>query len=154
MAAFQKTGDWKKIERMLSGLGDRFKSQVKKATDKNGKLLEGAIVKRIEDQKMSGPELSPAYLAAKVRQGYSEKKLIRTGTLMGNIRYQSVNWDQGVVTVLRREPKHGYDIGWIMEFGSRDGRVPPRPFVRPSLQECAPKMVTNYEDAVERAFKK
>lgn len=152
MARNGKFGDWAKVELMFAGAGRRFKKNVGRATGRNGRLLKGAIVSRIEDQKFSLP-LSPRYLAWKLKHGYSENILVLTGTLMSNIQFEQESWVGGVVTVTRHEPNKNYDIGWIMEHGSRDGRVPARPFVAPGLEDARRPMVRNYEWAVEETFR-
>lgn len=151
MSGNGKTGDWAGFERMLSGIGESFKREVQKATNENGRILEKAIVGRIENQQ-GLKALSPLYLAQKIRKGLSEQILIATATLMQNIRYKRIAWNEGMVSVNRKEAKHGYDLGWIHEYGSRDGRVPARPFVEPGVKEVADKIVANYEAAIERTF--
>ncbi len=156
MAESGKYGDWAKLERMLSEAGSKLKAEVKKATDKNGRLLEAAMVGRIEQQKLS-PSLSPRYLKAKIRAGYSEKILIRTGTLMQNIRYQPKSWDGGFVGVLRGvKANKGADlvnIAAVHEFGAPSVGIPARPFIMPSAKEHEAQVVRNYEEAIERVFK-
>lgn len=147
-----KTGDWAGLERMLSEAGTKFKREVGAATDRCGRILQASIVSRIEGQKFSRP-LSPLYLAQKIRRGLSEQILIATATLMSNIKYRRIDWSQGFVGVNRKEPKKGYDLGWIHEYGSRDGRVPARPFVEPGVKDVEDKIIKEYEDAIERTFK-
>jgi len=156
MAESGRYGDWERLERMLSEAGDKLKREVKAATDKNGRLLEAAMVGRIEQQKLS-PPLSPKYLKAKIRAGYSEQILVRTGTLMQNIRYQPQSWDGGFVGVLRGvKGTKGADlvnIAAVHEFGAPSRGIPARPFIVPSAKECEAQVVKNYEEAVERVFR-
>lgn len=151
-----KYGDWVKLERMLSEAGSKLKAEVKAATDKNGRLLEAAMVSRIEQQKLS-PPLSPKYLKAKIRAGYSEKILIRTATLMQNIRYQPQSWNGGFVGISRNvKSSKGADlvnIAAVHEFGAPSRNIPARPFIAPSATECEAQVVKNYEEAVERVFR-
>jgi hypothetical protein len=157
MAGSGKTGDWKKLERMLSEAGNKLKREIKAATDKSGRLIEAAIVGRLEQQKV-GPPLSPRYLAAKVRAGYSEKILIRTATLMQNIRYQPRSWDEGYVGILRNvKSSKGQDlvnIAAVHEFGAPGRGIPARPYIGPGGKESADQVVRNYEEAVERVFRR
>lgn len=152
-----KIGDWEKLDRLLSGFGQRFKRNVRRATDKNGRLLESTVVGHFENQDLPWPSLTPGYRKRKIREGYSEQILIRTSTLSQNIRYHRQSWNEGFVGVARNvmtsDGQSLVNIGAVHEFGTRDGRVPARPFVSPSLEECIPEMVRNWEDAVEATWR-
>jgi phage gpG-like protein len=238
MAGSGKYGDWEKLERLFSGVGQKFKTEVKAATDTNGRLIEETVVGHFEKQDLGWAPLAPATqarkahefqagklrklskktlatrLAAKgiafspkesrltlaerlafrrhlVRQmaklgkkrliaqlqkekvAHSPKEsnqtlarrlsqagvqiLIETATLMSNIRYQKKGWNEGFVGVLRNTTAKGGDlvnIAAVHEFGSPKRNIPARPFFRPSEKECAGPVAKNYEEAVERAFKK
>lgn len=138
---------------MLSGAATKFKVEVQKATNKNGRIIEGGIVGYIQGQKGSWKPLSKRYLEYKLKHGHSEQILIMQSILLRSVKYQKIDWSQGFVGVNRHEPKKNYDIGWIMEYGSRDGRVPARPYVEPSVELVRDKVAKNYEDAVDRVFK-
>jgi hypothetical protein len=146
------TGDWNGFAKMLENAGRKFQTEVGKATNQNGLLVERAMVETITGQKMGGPGLSAKYLAWKLKHGLSEKKLIAESVLVNGIKYQPKDWKEGFVGVNRHEPRKNYDIGWIMEFGSRDGRVPARPYIDPSLARVADQCHKNWEDAVDRVF--
>ena len=141
----------------LSEAGSKFQAEVEKATDRSGRLLEMTIVGHFEAQDLPWPPLDPKYLKAKVNQGYSEQILIRTGTLMQNIRYHKEDWTSGFVGVLRNvlttDGESLVNIAAVHEFGTSDGRIPARPFMAPSLEETKDEIVRNYEEAVERTFK-
>jgi hypothetical protein len=145
------TGDWAGFQRMLEGLGDKFKSEVEKATNENGLCLQRAIVETIDQQTMGGPPLTEAYVRWKAKKGHHPDKLDKSGALRSSIYYRNVAWNEGFVGVNRHEGN--YDIGWIMEFGTRDGRVPARPYIDPSVKRVKPVMDANWEKAVENTFK-
>ena len=157
-----KIGDWDRVERMLSQAGSKFKSNIQAATNKSGRLLERAIVGRIEDQKLS-PALKDYYRRWKVKKGLSEQILIATGTLLQAIRYHMLAWNEGFVGVGRNVRgtiawKGGraaslINIAAVHEFGTRDGRVPARPYIGPALAENEDRIVRIYEEAVEKTFR-
>jgi phage gpG-like protein len=151
-----KIGDWNRVEKMLASFGSRFQQNIQQATDRSGRILEAAMVSRIEQQKLS-PPLKPKYKRWKIGKGYSEQILVMTGTLMQNIRYHRHNWSSGFVGVLRNV-KHSsgpslVNIAAVHEYGTRDGRVPARPYMAPALKESEAQIRRQYEDAIERTFK-
>jgi phage gpG-like protein len=154
----QKFGDWARVERMLAQAGRKLQREVGRATDRNGRLLEAAMVNRIESQQLS-PGLSEKYKAWKAKHGYSEQILILTGTLIASIRYHKKDWQGGFVGVLRnvmskgKKPVPLVNIAAVHEFGTSDGRVPARPYMAPAAVESEDQMVRNYEEAVEKVFK-
>lgn len=148
-----KFGDWENVERQLSEIGRNFTREMERTTDKLGHLFVGIIVRHFEAQDLPWKTLNEKYQRAKVMAGYSEQILIRTATLMNNINYQKLDAFTGYVGVIRKEPRKGYDLAWIHEFGTRDGRVPARPYMRPSAREFEPIMVAEYQAAVDRVFK-
>jgi len=160
VAAFEKTGDWKKVERMLSGLGDRFKREIQKATNINGKILEVSIYEMIEKQRirplLGNTEGSRRYLARKIRTKGKSKTLEDTASLMNNIKYHGIDWSSGFVGINRGATgTDGQDlvqIGAVHEYGTKDGRIPPRPFVATGVKRVESQVVKNYEEAVERAI--
>lgn len=152
-----KTGDWGKVDKMFADIGQRFQKNVQAATGLNGRLLETTIVTHFQRQDLGWKTLTPRYRARKLREGTSEKILIRTSTLMQNINYQRTDWRSGFVGVLRnvttKDGESLVNIAAVHEFGTRDGRVPARPFFAPSQAECEQQMVRNYQDAVDKTFK-
>lgn len=174
------TGDWQKLERMLSEVGGKFKANVGKATQRAGSIMTACIVARIEQQKLS-PGLSKKYEKAKARAGYAvpgilirDAELVRRG-----IKAKQLDWQSGMVTIMRSVKGKGglVNIGAVHEFGadipnhatrtkSRFGkkmkvvvhrtgkyRIPARPFALPGAEDAEPTVVKEYEQAVEDTFK-
>jgi phage gpG-like protein len=81
--------------------------------------------------------LSSGTLAAKRRQGYSPKPLIRTGNLRNSFLMFSDNNQAGVGA----QASFGVDYAEVHEEGSRDGRIPQRKMLPPV--RIAQTMVTN-----------
>jgi phage gpG-like protein len=152
-----KTGDWNGVTRTLERDGERLRSEVEKATNRNGRLLESTMKGHLEAQDLPWPPLSPDYLKRKIAEGFSEQTLIRTGSLMANIRYHAKDWKSGFVGILRNvmnsDGESLVNIAAVHEFGTRDGRVPARPYVAPTLEERRDEIVRAYEEAIERVFR-
>jgi phage gpG-like protein len=151
------TGDWKSLERQLAGIGDRLRREVTAATDRVGRLVEERMVGHFEGRDLGWPALSPRYLKRKIAEGYSEQTLVRTGTLMANLRYHRKKWNRGFVGVLRNvttpDGESLVNIAAVHEYGTKDGRVPARPFVAPTVEECRDEVIREYEAAIERVFR-
>ena len=150
------TGDWDKLIAMLEGAGSKAQAEIKKATDLNGRLLEATMVGHFEAQGPGWASLNPAYLAFKLRRGLSENILEASGTLLQNIRYHPGDWQSGFVGVLRGVTEaNGVDvvnIAAVHEYGTKDGKIPARPFVAPTQAECAQRVADNYQEAIKRVF--
>lgn len=156
MSDVELTGNWNGVERMLSQFGQRFKRNIREATDKNGELLAGKMQQHFWSQDLGWRSLRPAYLAHKIRKGGSEQVLVWHGDLGGSIKYYRRSWEEGFVGILRNT-RHSsgaplVNLAAVHEFGSRDGRIPPRPFIGPTVEECLDEMKRNYEAAMRRAF--
>ena len=41
----------------------------------------------------------------------------------------------------------------VHEYGSPSRNIPPRPFIRPVIEQCKKDIVKFYEDAIEKTFK-
>jgi hypothetical protein len=151
-----KEGAWAEVAAMLAGVGEKFRQEVQQATDQSGALMEAEMVGRISRQELS-PPLSPKYLARKIKRGLSEQILIATGTLMQNIRYHRKDWSGGFVGILRNV-RHSsgqslVNIAAVHEYGTRDGRIPARPFAGPTAEKTCTQVIATYEAAIERVFR-
>jgi phage gpG-like protein len=149
------TGDWQKLERMLSDVGNKFKANVGKATARAGSIMVAAIVARIE--KKLSPGLSKKYERAKAKAGYAVPGLlIRDSDLVKRgIKSKQLDWQSGMVTVMRNVAGKGglVNIGAIHEFGSPKMKIPARPFALPGAKDAEPNVVKEYDQAVEDTFK-
>jgi phage gpG-like protein len=72
------------------------------------------------------PPLKAATIKAKKRKGYGSKPLIASASLAHSPRIVSVDNRKVVVGSDRRAGRHS--LASIHQFGSKDGRVPARPF--------------------------
>jgi phage gpG-like protein len=155
-----KIGDWNRVEKMLESFGSKFQQNIQQATDNSGELLAANIEAVFEAQNFA--PLKPKYLRWKYRHGYSELILYLGGTLRGSVKYHKRDWRGGFVGILRNVQAKSPDgksagplvnIAAVHEFGSRDGRIPARPYIAPGFGKSRAAMLREYEDAIERTFK-
>jgi hypothetical protein len=100
MADIEKTGDWDGFAKMLAEAGSKFKANIKKATDTNGRLIEKKIVQRIASGQVA-PPTGAKFKAWKEAHGFSGDTLIMTSSLLNAIKYENKAWNEGFVGVNR-----------------------------------------------------
>ena len=157
MSGIEKTGDWDGFAKMLREAGSKFRKNVEAATNKNGRLVEGRIVERIQSNQVT-PATSPEFQKWKASHGYSVTTLIMTGSLMNAIKFDKRSWSEGFVGVKRSaEYKDGTklaNLALVHEYGSDKRNIKPRPFIYPVVAQSEREIVENYQKAVEETFKK
>lgn len=134
----ERIGNWGGIAGLIDNLEKECKLAVDQSLMRFGLKAEGIAKKHIRDQDLDWDPLSPAYLAAKLRKGYSEKTMIRTSTYFQNI----TSWKQGDTAyvgvkreTLEKDGKPVYEIARLHEYGSLNGIIPARPLWQPTLEE-------------------
>ena len=157
MSAIEKTGDWDGFAKMLAEAGAKFRKNVEQATNKNGRLVEGRIVERMQSNQVV-PQTSEQFRKWKSEHGYSVTTLVMSGSLMNAIKFDKKSWNAGFVGVNRSaENKDGSrlaNLAAVHEYGRLDGTIPARPFVAPVVAKSEREIVENYQKAVEETFKK
>ena len=157
MADIEKTGDWDGFAKMLAEAGAKFQKNVEAATNRNGRLLEGRIVERIQANQVS-PATSAAFREWKAKHGYSVTTLVMTSTLMNAVKFDKRSWSEGFVGVYRNaENRDGTklaSLAAVHEYGRLDGSIPARPFIAPVVARSEREIVANYQKAVEETFRK
>ena len=157
MSAIEKTGDWDGFAKMIAGAASKFRKNIEAATNKNGRLIEGRIVERIQSNQVT-PATSERFKKWKSEHGYSVTTLIMSGTLINAVKYDKRSWQEGFVGVKRSaENKDGTklaSLAAVHEYGTLDGRIPARPFIAPVVARSEREIVENYQKAVDEAFKK
>lgn len=136
----------KRIDKIASGMNNR----IKQAIAQEAHILRKIIVTGIRSQKPGGKQfkpLDPATIAMKK----SSKALIHRGDLIRSITVKSLpggnSYFVGVHKMSRgKDGKSLANIAEVHEFGTKNGRIPARPFLQPSFDEWR-------KDAVERIKK-
>lgn len=112
---------------------DQFRREESSLMREFGKRVELELRRRIIQQKLDVPGLTPTYLAEKARRKWSLKTLFRTGGYVHSIR---ARYSNGFLRILPEgeDPVSGVkyrEIAKHLEFGTR--RMPARPHWRPMI---------------------
>ena len=157
MSAIEKTGDWDGFAKMLAEAGAKFRKNVEAATNRNGRMVEGRIVERIQSSQVT-PATSERFRKWKSEHGFSVTTLIMSGTLINAIKFDKRSWQEGFVGVNRNaQNKDGTklsSLAAVHEYGRLDGSIPARPFIAPVVARSEREIVENYQKAVEETFRK
>lgn len=147
------TGDWKKADKLFKQLPGLMQSNLALATRKSAKRAEKYMVLGIARTR---PEWDPLKEATIKRKG-SSKPLIDHADLMGSIKATKIMAALYFVGVLKTaKNKKGdklTDIGAVHEYGTRDGTIPPRPYLRPGLEESKDDIGKFYRGAIRASLK-
>ena len=148
----------RELRKKLEKLKRNFDKEIISALHKAVLKVESEVVRQFETQgEGRWKELNPKYLKRKVKEGYSDKILIRTGALFHSITSAVDEREKvGVVGVKRPVKGKGkiWELGMIHEYGTRDGRIPPRPFMHPALQNSEEYLKKLFGEAIKLSIKK
>lgn len=134
----KKTGDWKKVEKLIGNLSKEMKDARDTSLKRFGMKAEALAKQHMSKQDLNWKPLSPVTVAGKVRAGLSENILVATSDYFRAI----TSWTDtgtgtayaGVTrTVKNKDGKVIADIAKIHEYGSKN--IPQRPLWRPVLAE-------------------
>lgn len=140
MVSIRRTGNWRGIGALIDNLEKECKIAVDTSLKRFALKAEGTAKKHLRDQDLNWKPLKPATLAAKLREGYSEKTLIRTSSYFQSITsWVDKTKDVAYIGVKKevKEPEGRYIhlIARVHEFGSMSGNIPARPLWQPTLEE-------------------
>ncbi len=159
----ERFGDWKKVEKLLTGnLAARFQIAVYKATVKNALLLVKERKKGIKSQAPGG-QAFVRLAESTIRKKGSSKALIDTGFLINSIT-QKILGDKAFIGLLRTATNRSGDeianIGAIMEYGATINHpnggviiIPPRPFIHPVMAKYRDQVQKNYQEAIHSVLR-
>ena len=147
------TGEWKKADKLFRQLPGIMQSNLALATAKSAKRCEKYMVKGIAQTRPEWDPLKPET----IRRKGSSKPLVDHGDLMGNITSKKIMPATHFVGVLRTaKNKKGdklVDIGAVHEYGTHNGTIPPRPFIRPGLEESKDDTAKFHKDAIRASLR-
>lgn len=153
------TGDWNKAETLLATAEARLQRASDKALMREANYLRREIVLGIRSQAPGGKRFKPlaeATLRARRARGFTgTKALIVTGDLRNSIKVTKLGKIVfvGILRTVRgRGGQELVNIGAVHEFGSRDGRIPARPFLRPEFDAWLPKAKERFEGQLAKAL--
>ena len=120
-----------------------------RATQKNAQSLRDQIKRTIRDGRPEWDPLKPATIA---RKG-SSKPLIDYGDLLGCIDYAKASEMSFFVGVPRnakhRKGEELVNIGLVHEFGCPEKKIPPRPYLTPTIAEQREAMTDRWRQALK-----
>lgn len=134
----KKTGDWATVKQLIASLGGEMKIAREQSLMRWGLKAEAIAKQHISNQDLGWKPLKARYLAGKIRQGYSNNILVRTGTYFRNITSYVVK-DSAYAGIKRglkdAEGNDTVSIAKVHEYGSLSGRIPARPLWKPTFIE-------------------
>lgn len=140
MGSFEKVGDWAKVHALCANLGKELEAARQLSLKRWGLKAEAIATKHMSSQDLNWKPLDPTYLASKIRKGLSEDILTATSDYFQAIQ-SWVDTKTGTSyagvkkTVRDREDNLIADIAAVHEFGSKSGKIPPRPLWQPTYKE-------------------
>lgn len=158
-------GDWDKVQKMIQTWADemRLDKYLREATEANAADAQREIVLGIQSQRWSDwPPLADSTVKRKLRQGRHKsargiKILIDTGQLINNITYKVQSAFLAAVGVMkgvkRKDGEDMVNVAAVHEFGSRDGRIPPRPYLNRGARLALPRMIKRWTEAVKKTWR-
>lgn len=160
-----KYGDWDDLRKILDNMADERKlgQHLQTATEANAADAQREIVQGIQSQRWSDwPPLAESTVQSKLRQGRHKsaggiKTLIDTGQLINNITYKIQDGFTAVVGVMKGARRKGgedlVNIAEVHEFGSRDGKIPARPYLMRGARAAQSRMINRWAEAVKKTWK-
>ncbi len=151
------TWGFEKADRKLREFARLADRNMNKASEGNAIRLRDAMKRTIRDGRPEWPALKQATID---RKG-SSKPLIDYGDLMQSPDYAKVGPDGYFVGVPRNaKKKRGeggkanlVNIAMVHEFGTKDGRIPMRPFIMPTFERQKASLTGEYREAIIAALK-
>jgi hypothetical protein len=145
-------GDWTGVIGLLESIPERVRENLERASATVG-IMHGEDIRSAWDaQALEGDwkALSADYLAWKIARGLDSRTLIATGDALNSLGYQLE--PMGVIVGVTAESEDGVPYMVVQEFGSDDGRIPPRPLFLPTLEANVDRYVGAYAAAVQMAL--
>lgn len=143
------------LERALREMGPEMEREIAMALDKTGLTLRGDIIKRYQRGPATGePRSGKGRAGASRASAPGEAPMTDSGDLVRGTVYNRVPGELAVEvenTTKTKDGRHFY--GFILEFGSRDGRIKERPAWRPAIEKIRPRFVGWIEDAIKKAIR-
>lgn len=136
----RRVGDWDKCESLIHNLGRECVDAKNTSLKRFGLKAEAIAVGHISKQDLGWKALSPAYLAKKIREGFSENILVRSSSYFQAI----TSWlpPDGVSVYIgvtkdakNKEGQILADIAAVHEYGSTTAKIPARPLWQPTYKE-------------------
>lgn len=149
MSKSKLIGDWERAGRILNEKMNTFHLIGDEPLQECAELYLETLKKNIDSQALKWEPLKEEYLKRKKSLGLDTRTLISTGSYLGSLRVHEVKTGgidkKSVFVGGSKFDKHEpsglsmSDMGAILEYGTKDGRIPARPHYRPTWQEVLPQ---------------
>lgn len=147
---FTGKNNCERVGRMLTQCKNNYKIIGNQIVDSNAELFYEALMEVINEQ--SFQPLSPEYKERKRLLGLDTRILIATSEYMSNIQIRRVNGYKGLTARhvgVDSTTRHSgtkltmSDLALIHEYGTSDGRIPPRPHYSKAWERVLPQVRAN-----------
>lgn len=154
---FTGKNNCERVGRILTQVKNNYKIIGNQIVDSNAEIFYNALMETIQSQDF--PPLSPEYKKRKGLLGLDTRILIATGEYLSNIQIRRVNGYNGKTarhvgvdsnTIHSQSGLPMSDLALIMEYGTSDGRIPPRPHYGKTWEQILPKVRRNTLDIARR----
>lgn len=149
---YRNSRDVERIGKILTQVKNDYRLIGNRIVDSNAELFYQALVENIESQRIKWKPLNPDYKERKGLLGLDTRILIATGEYLSNIQirrvYKTGDEVQRHVGVDSRT-KHSdsglkmSDLAIILEYGTSDGKIPPRSHYGKTWETVLPKIRAN-----------
>jgi phage gpG-like protein len=107
--------------------------------------IENAVVKKILSN------IPPPNAESTIKQKGSSKTLVDSGEMVGHVTHRIAEGGEGPLGLVGEVGLFEEELakrGAINEFGTGDGHIPARPFLRPAFDATAPKAAEEMADEI------
>lgn len=126
----------------------RLRERAQQALDAIGLMLQTDIKRRYQ----RGPATGALRDDGSRASAPGEAPMSDTGDLARGVVYERVTGQLAVEIFSSAVTERGVDYGFVLEFGTRDGRIGERPAWRPALAENSEKALVMIRDAIIKAL--
>lgn len=139
-----------RVGRILKQVRDNYSKIGNEIVDTNAKIYYDRLIQNIQSQSLSLTPLNAQYQARKGLLGLDTRVLIATGEYLDSIQIRSVYKGKETrrhVGVDSRSTHSGglkmSSLAIILEYGTSDGRIPPRAHYSTTWQQVLPEIKSN-----------
>lgn len=147
-------GDWAKAGVILRTLATQLMPFARGKLDENGKLVLDTIQGHIDNQDLSWTPLAES--TVKKKKGDSTI-YVETGSLRDGLTVRKIKSSQDTIVLFigaspwKRHKESGLKMSDLMiylEYGTTDGKIPPRPLIEPSFEEVKSKIEKEWKGTI------
>ena len=152
-AGAQMLGDWRGVIRSFQTINSRMQTSLENANKVVAVMYFHDVQGAWQTQEFASTwqPLNPEYLAEKIALQLDRRTLIRTGEALDSLGVE-IEGNLDIVVGVTVEDANGEAYMVAQEFGSTDGRIPPRPLFFPVLEAQQMRYIRVFVEAIEIAM--